>query len=313
MSVFTEAEQKTIDRFLLEDSPPSASAPKFMLINVATNTTRQKSSQPAIRVRTSGDSKDELAHVIDNFKDDFDLFMVPLYEWFIVPGNDDPRIDLLMARALEDRIRENLEKEREYANRKERCIEDIKKQNELTEKGIEHAGEPGKAALEDLKPVEKRESDPLPSGGRVMRMKDFEPATKKENYVVFSFLETKETIEGTRFMIKVHGIFSNMDDARHRSEAMHKMPRHRHLETCIGVLDAWLTIPPPEDAEHIYNDTAHDDIYKDRWSEKQKAEIAAVYAYHEARDLEKIEDVPEEEEEPPKDEGSSSADNGVSV
>lgn len=297
MSTYTTDEQAVIDRFASDDAPPvGGKAGEVAFINIVSqNTPRQKSSKLAFRVRTTGESADELSPTVKMFKDDFDLYMVELYKWFALPAVSLPDIELRIARTIEKRIRCNLERERAYMDRKQKCINEIKSVDNRT-------GEPGAAArmgLEDLDQVQQQQQQQpkttieIPSGTQVIRFKDNEPTAAKEKYVVFSYLELTSAdddgddggIPGAEAVLKIHGVFDEYAVAKDRSDQMHSMMRHKHLETVVGVLDAWLTIPPPEEAPVSYGNDEHDAIYKDRWSTSQKIGVDAVKAYHAERDL----------------------------
>lgn len=287
---YTEDELAFIERFTANDEPPNASAPMVGLINLVGATTRQKSASTMFRLRTVGDTVDDLNTVVKRFTDEFDMHVVELYKWFPVPAVDLPDLELQMARAVEHRIRENILKERAFDDRKQRCIADIRKQVDggkplqAAREGIEDD-----AAAAAVKPPKKTHID-IPKDAKRIRIKDHEPSGAREQYVVFSFLELDPAvgaIEGADAIVKIHGVFATNEEAKERSDTMHKMMRHKHLETCIGVLDAWLRIPPPEDAPVTYNDEEHDAIYKERWGAAQQQGIDAVKAFHEERNLAK--------------------------
>lgn len=289
MAAYTTDEQAVIDRFASDDIPPTTgSVGDVALINIVSqNTVRQKSSKLAFRVRTTGECANELSATINAYKDDFDLYMVELYKWFALPAVAAPDLELRIARTIEKRIRGNLERERAYMDRKQKCIEEIKSVDNRT-------GEPGAAArmgIDDV-PSKPPVTIEIPSGTHVIRFKDNEPKTAKEKYVVFSYMELddvdsgdSESIPGAEAILKIHGVFDEYAAAKDRSDQMHSMMRHKHLETVIGVLDAWLTIPPPEEAPISYGNDEHDAIYKDRWSTSQKIGVDAVKAYHAERDV----------------------------
>lgn len=285
-SPYTPAEQAHIAKFAADDEPPSSSAPKVALVNMVTSTTRQKSAYVAFRVRAVGDDPDDLHAVVNKYKDDFDMYMIELYKWFPVPANFASDMEILMANAIEKRIRDNIEKERDYEERKKKTIEEMKSQD------VAEGGAPTPAAKLDLSdiPEPKKASIDIPKNANIIRFKDLEPSTKKDKYVVFSFLEIEKgcsaDIPGVEAIVKIHGIYDDEESAKDRSDTMHKMMRHKHLETCIGVMDAWLTIPPPKDIQPTYDNKEHNDIYDGRWSEKQKKEVQAVYAYHEHKEIE---------------------------
>lgn len=302
---YTEDERQFIERFTANDEPPNASAPLVGLINLVSATTRQKSTATMFRLRTVGDTVDDLNSVVTRFKDEFDMHVVELYKWFPVPAVDLPDLELRMARAVEHRIRENILKERAFDDRKQRCIADIRKQ--------EDGGKPLQAAREGIDDdavasLPKKVLIDIPKDAKRIRIKDFEPSGGNEKYVVFSFLELDDAataIEGVDVIVKIHGVFAKNEEAKERSDTMHKMMRHKHLETCIGVLDAWLRLPPPEDVSVTYNDDEHDAIYKDRWGAAQQQGIDAVKAFHEERNLAK--ELVDDSSNGVIDEGSSSA------
>lgn len=287
MTAYTSEEQAFIDRFAADDDPPSSSAPRVALVNMITPTTRQKTAGIAWRLRTTGTDVEDVQHVVNKYKDDFDMYMIELYKWFPIPATYLDDIDMLMAKAIEKRIRDNVQKELAYETRKRECIEDIKTQD--------GAGEPKAAVrrgIDDYSASPTTKVAPafeIPLDANVMRFSDHEPSTSKEKYVVFSYLEIEKessvSIPGVEVIVKIHGVYESMDAASDRSESMHKMMRHKHLETCIGVLDAWLSIPPPTDAPTHFGNKEHDAIYEGRWSEKQKIEIEAVKAFHAHKSL----------------------------
>lgn len=321
---YTDAERAFIERFTADDEPPNASAPRVGLINLVGQSTRQKSASTMFRLRTVGDTVDDLNSVAKRFTDEFDMHGVELYKWFPVPAVDLPDLELQMARAVEHRIRENILKERAFDDRKQRCIADIRKPDadgkplEAAREGLDGDVAVATAATVAVAPPPKARID-IPKDAKRIRIKDHEPSGAREQYVVFSFLELEaaNAIEGVQFIVKIHGVFATNEEAKDRSDTMHKMMRHKHLETCIGVLDAWLRLPPPDDAPVTYNDEQHDAIYKDRWGTAQQQGIDAVKAFHEERDLAKaLEDTSLNgviDKTPLVDEASSSSDAGWSI
>lgn len=283
-----------IDRFLTKDDPPSSSSPHYGLLNMVSPTTRQKSERTSFRLRTSGETPEELSAVLNMFKSDFDLYMVELYKWFCIPPQlEDADSDFKMAQLIEYRIRENLEREIAFHKRKEACIEDIRRQEELKKMGSAGPGNHCPAALEGLDADDEKDGTMRKANifeshkpAQVIRAKDCERISKRDEFIVFSFMEVPhDNPYGLKAaaLVKIHGVFDDHAEAMEHSKCVHQTFCHKHFETCVALTDVWLSVPPPEDAPVTYGDDEHDAIYKDRWSKKQKAEIQAVHDYHNKR------------------------------
>lgn len=288
MSNVEDDNDKLIQRFLLVDAPPKVNAPTMALVNITTPTTTQKSVHTAIRVRV-GCSKDDAARrsFIELHSSKFDTYLVPMYKWFCVPDPDAEDCELQMAKALKERIRENLQKEVDFMRRKQQCMKDIEHQNELAKQGTPTQGEPMAAAregLEDYVPPEPKPKPDIEIGPETttMRFEDEEPRNR-EKFVVFSVMDLEGKIPGADVMIKLHAICDSSEEAEAQCNLSHQCATHKHVETCIGVLDAWLQLPPPEEVKVTYGDEQHDAIYKDR--DKPQL-VEAVKAYHENKNLE---------------------------
>ncbi|KAJ1624647.1 hypothetical protein T492DRAFT_1124282 [Pavlovales sp. CCMP2436] len=174
---YTDDEQAFIERFAAGDAPPNPM--RVALMNVVTpDGDRQKSSALAIRVRVGGAEAEEFSSVA-KYTDDFDLYMVDLYDWMAIPAVDLPDIKLRMAQALELRILNSMAQERAYNERKAECIASMKLPGAT--------GEPIEAMSRGLNPPAPAPAAPpsgVPAGAMVHRFADHEPSSMREKYVV---------------------------------------------------------------------------------------------------------------------------------
>ena len=290
----SDADAALIERFLrVDEHEPGAHT--IAILNIVSPTTTQKSDFTTVRVRTTCTADDAARRsFIDRYASQFDTYAIPMYKWFCVPDatidDDQQNLEVLMAKVIQARVKDNLQRKVNFMKRKERCIQDIHDHNEAISRGEESSGAPTAAAMEGVwdyvEPPPKPKLE-IPSDNKnvnILRFADME-AVSTDKLVVFSVVEVENNaIPGVDVLLKIHGVAHSQEAAKEMCRLAHKCAVNKHIETAAGVLDGWLQVPPPPEAKVTYDDPMHDAIYEGR---DHSTEIKALKAFHESKDLER--------------------------